>query len=541
MSCPFHLVNDFTKRKNHMTPRHTEVLVVGAGPVGLTLALDLTRRGIPCRIIDQAAAYPIGTRGRGISARTQEIFDDLGLIEQLTAYAEPVRLWRFYGRDNELVREIDPAASPAVVPTPDAPYRAPLMVSQQHTESVLRDGLASLGVEVEMNCQLIGLTQDATGVTASVTRAGEVTEILARYVIGCDGGHSAVRKLTGLAFLGETWDKEHHILANISVSGLDPAIWHFWRDPTKGGLTLNWMSHSETWFFIADVPPAEQGPRPPITLETLQRLFDERVGLPDVHFSHPLWISTWRPNIRMVDQYRKERVFLAGDAAHVHSAAGGQGLNTGLQDAYNLGWKLAAVLKGAPEALLDTYQFERLPIAQGVLATTSMRHREFAAKNAGQGIANLLAGQETFADATQLSLTYRGSRLSRDLAESPGLRAGDRAPDAPCLSRGHHGQSRLFDLFRGPHFTLLIFGEQPAFPLASIDKSSLHIYTIIRPGDDTDLSSDVLIDHEGHAFRAYGVSDHAFILVRPDVYIGLTGERFDQEAIIDYLYDVTGR
>src|SRR5262249_8011083 len=156
---------------------------------------------------------------------------------------------------------------------------------------------------------------------------------------------------------------------------------------------------------------------PAPTLETLQRLFDERAGIAGVHLSNPIWISIWRPNIRMVERYRISRVFLAGDAAHVHSAAGGQGLNTGVQDAYNLRWKLAAVLSSAPDTLLDTYQAERLPIAAGVLASTSIRHRELNQSLSGQGkgLTNLLSGKETFADPTQLSLTYRDSELSRDL------------------------------------------------------------------------------------------------------------------------------
>ena len=520
---------------------HTDVLVVGAGPTGLTLAIELARRGITCRIIDQASTYPIGTRGTGISGRTQEVFDDLGILERISAYAEPDRLVRFYGPGNQIEREVPLASSRTTPPTPDAPYRALFLVSQQHTEAVLRERLTSLGVSVEMDSRLVGLTQRAEGVVATVTHAGKSSEIQARYLVGCDGGHSSVRKDTGISFLGETWDEERYLLANINVSGVDPAFWHIWTDPTWGTLALNWMSHSNIWFFIASVLPDEQGVLASPTLETIQRLFDERIGIPGVHFDTPIWLSAWHPNIRMVDQYRRKRIFLAGDAAHVHSAAGGQGLNTGVQDAYNLGWKLASVLSGTPEMLLDTYQEERLPIAQGVLASTSTRHREFMHRNFGQAAANLLAGREVFADATQLSLTYRGSRLSRDLDNAPGIRAGDRAPDAPGLLTYSGEQLRLFDLFRGTHFTLLIFGEQPALQLPAISRDVLRIYSITHSGDEITPANDGLIDSGGHAFHAYGVSNQALILVRPDGYIGLTGESEGATPIMDYLRDVAGR
>jgi 2-polyprenyl-6-methoxyphenol hydroxylase-like FAD-dependent oxidoreductase len=182
------------------------------------------------------------------------------------------------------------------------------MVSQQHTEAALRACLVALGVQVEMSCRLVSFTQHTDGVVATVACAEDSVEIETCYLVGCDGAQSAVRKGTDISFLGETWDQEHHLLANISVSGLDPAYWHFWTDPARGAVTLNWMSRSNTWLFIAPVTPDANGALPAPTLETLQRLFDERVGLAGVSFGNPIWLSRWRPNVRMVDRYRAGRV-----------------------------------------------------------------------------------------------------------------------------------------------------------------------------------------------------------------------------------------
>jgi 2-polyprenyl-6-methoxyphenol hydroxylase-like FAD-dependent oxidoreductase len=512
----------------------TDVLVVGSGPVGLTLALDLARRNVSCRIIEQSSTYPIGTRGRGISLRTQEVFADLGVLTPLSAYVEPLVPWRTYDQNNHLIREIDLTSSRTLV---SPPYQAIFMVSQQHTEAVLRERLASYGVSVELNSTLVGFTQSPDDVVASVQGADGVVEIQARYLVGCDGGRSTVRHLAGISFLGETWDEEHHLLANVSVSGLDANAWSTWGNPTEGGLTLNWMSQSHTWFFIAQVSPGPDGSMPPATLETLQRLFDERVGLPGVRFSDPTWISVWRPNIRMVDRYRNGRVFLAGDAAHVHSAAGGQGLNTGVQDAYNLGWKLAHVLQGAPESLLDTYQAERLPVALGVLSTTSTRHRAFA-QDFSQAMVHLTSRQESFADPSQLSISYRGSTLARDYGDTPVIRAGDRAPDASLFWAENGEQIRLFDLFQGTHVTLLIFSDQPVPQLREADNDLLRMYAITRPESSITRSAHMLVDTAGQAYSAYGINSDTQILIRPDGYIGLTAGNLDLEAVSDYLRNI---
>ena len=239
----------------------------------------------------------------------------------------------------------------------------------------------------------------------------------------------------------------------------------------------------------------------------------------DIRLREPEWLSLWRANIRLVDRYRVGGVFLAGDAAHIHSPAGGQGMNTGIQDAYNLGWKLAAVTAGAPPALLDTYEAERRPVAAGVLALSNAR------------LAQTLDHRELRRDAStiQLGVGYRGSVLARDDRDDTAvLRAGDRAPDATRLKTSDGGEHRLFELTRGGQFTLLSFsGASPAEPPAAGIRT---LRAVKRPA-----GRDEVADTGGHLAHAYGATDRTLVLIRPDGYVALISDAGDMTAVSDYL------
>ncbi|MFG3228813.1 FAD-dependent monooxygenase [Kitasatospora sp. NPDC048194] len=498
----------------------TDVLVVGAGPVGLVLALGLARAGVDCRVIEREEEFrTAGVRGKGVNPRTLEFFDDLGVVGEILDRGALNLKVRTY-RGAELVQEVDPAESlPA---TPDRPYGGMLLIAQHHTEAVLRERLAGYGVAVERGSELVGHAQDGDGVLATVRRGGRSLRLRARYLVGCDGGRSAVRKLAGIPFLGETWEEERFIMASMDLDGLDPDRMHIWNHPRFGGgaMALVPMRQDGTWAVHAAVEPDADGALPAPTLDTFRRLFAERAGLPGVRMHEPTWSTVWRPTVRVVERYREGRILLAGDAAHCQTAAGGQGLNTGVQDAHNLGWKLAAVLRGAPEALLDSYQDERLPIARASLAATSAHHK---AVFRGDG-ADLLSDQfRTMAvdgaDLTGLTLGYRGGPLGRDLDGATGVRAGDRAPDAPCAT-ADGAPTRLFDLFRGPHLTLLTFGDHPG--LADLPAV---------PG----LRRAAVLDPDGHATRAYGLRGRAVVLVRPDGHVSLTGATADTRTVLEHL------
>jgi 2-polyprenyl-6-methoxyphenol hydroxylase-like FAD-dependent oxidoreductase len=447
----------------------TDVLVVGAGPTGLTLAVDLARRGVSCRIVEKDVPVAAGSRGRGMQPRTQEVFDDLGLIEAVHANGSPYPPLRAYD-GAEVVWE--GVMSEHVEPSADVPYPNPWMIPQWRTAQLLRDRLAQFGRQVEMGTELTGFEQDDDGVTVTLQRDGVQERLRVAYVVGADGGKGPTRRLLGVPFEGETRDDVAMLVADVRVTGLDRDHWHMWRGPMIGLCPMGGTDYFQLTITDPD--------RDLTTIEELAAFFAERTGRTDIGLSGLTWLTTWRPNVRMASRFRVGRVFLAGDAAHVHPPAGGQGMNTGVQDAYNLGWKLGAVLGGAPEALLETYEQERLPIAAHVLGLSE----KLLAKR------TMSRGQEE----RQLGLTYQDGPLAVDDREMPGeVVAGDRAPDAP-VGDGR----RMFEVFRGPHATVLAFGVE--------------IEGAVRVTDP-------------EAFRIYDVRPGTLVLVRPDGYIGMvTGD-----------------
>ncbi|WHT15770.1 FAD-dependent oxidoreductase [Crossiella sp. CA-258035] len=451
------------------------VLIAGAGPTGLTLAIDLARRNIPFRLVDAATEPFAGSRGKGIQPRTQEVFEDLGVLARLLAHGGPYPQMRAY-RGTEVLgdhRLFEPREATDAVPYPNG-----LMSPQWRTESLLRERLAELGGAVEFGTPLTGFTQDADGVNATV---GGHT-VRASYLVGADGGRSFVRKTLGVDFLGETIETQQMLVGDLRLTGLDRDFWHAWPGGS-GPLALCPLAGTDTFQLIAPPPDGVELP----TLAGLQELVTAATGRADLRLTELIWLSRYRANVRMVDRYRVGRVFLAGDAAHVHSPAGGQGLNTGVQDAYNLGWKLAAVLSGEPDELLETYQAERLPVAADVLGLSS----RLVERDAAEGIRR---GKET----DQLDISYRGGPLApAGWQSATGLAAGDRAPDAR-LADGR----RLFELFRGPHWTRLEFGTTSATP----ELTSQNVRTVVITEESVRAS--------------YGVPEGAVALVRPDGYLG---------------------
>lgn len=507
-------------------PSSTSVLIVGAGPTGLALACDLARREVPFRIIEAAATPFLGSRGKGLQPRTLEVLEDLGVIDDLLASGGeyPAIHLHWWGRFTlgrwRLQAHVEPSA--------EVPYPNTWMVPQWRTEEILRARLAALGHGVELGTRLVSFDQGPDVVTATIARAGSTERVRAAYLVGADGGRSTVRGQLGISFLGSTAEEERMVLADVEVSGLDRDRWHLWPLAKGGALALCPLPCTAFFQLTAKLVPGAAAP--PLTEQGIADFVTRAIGAgAGVRVHSPRWTSLWRYNARMVDRYRVERVFLAGDAAHVHPPTGGQGLNTGIQDAYNLGWKLAQVLAGAPEALLATYEAERLPIAAAVLGVSTRLYTQMSKKSA--------LGQRRGPETQQLGLHYRGGALSRELRAQPGaVRAGDRAPDA--RGRDAAGKPvRLFDAFRGPHFTLLGFGAghaDAAARIAARHGSAVRALRIVSPGEARG-ERDLFLDERGQARAAYDVSGDALVLVRPDGYVGLFAAPGSVDEIEAYL------
>ncbi|MFE5139792.1 FAD-dependent oxidoreductase [Streptomyces fagopyri] len=422
-----------------------DVLVVGAGPTGLALGVDLARRGVDALVVERADALFPGSRGKGIQPRTMEVFDDLGVLAEIRAAGGdyPVgMIWRDGRRTGEH-QMFDPAEA-----GDDSPYTTPWMVPQWRTQEILLARLEECGGRVAFGREVVAIAQDEDGATVEFAAGPPVR---ARYVVAADGGRSAVRRALGIAMTGETVDPHPMLVSDVRITGLDRDNWHVFppREDTGGFLAICPLAGTEDFQVVAQFP---EGTDVDLSLAGIRGTVAERSHLSPEAVTEVRWASDFRPRTALADRFRAGRVFLAGDSAHIHSPAGGQGLNTSVQDAYNLGWKLGAVLSGgAPESLLDTYEEERLPVAADMLGLSTRVHRGEARRGAA---------------TRQLGLGYRGSSLAletRTNLPEKALRAGDRAPDATV------GGVRLFDVFRGPHWTLLTVGtrEEPP-PLAGV-------------------------------------------------------------------------
>ncbi|MFF3685499.1 FAD-dependent monooxygenase [Streptomyces sp. NPDC002187] len=465
--------------------KETDVLVVGAGPTGLALACDLTRRGVSVRVVDKADGLFPGSRGKGIQPRTMEVFDDLGVVDAVLAAGGPAPVGLAW-QDGERAGEHDMFHRAEA--TDAEPYGEPWLLPQWRTQEILLARLRELGADVDFGHEVTDLAQDPDGVTVHLATG---TTVRARYAVAADGGRSTVRTALGIGMDGESVDPAPMLVADIRVraAALDRDNWHLFGGGGGGGfVAICPLPGTADFQLVAQFTEGSPDTSP----DGVRGLVAARTHLAAADVTEVRWSSDFRPRAAMAGRFREGRVFLAGDAAHIHSPAGGQGLNTGVQDAYNLGWKLGQVLRhGAPESLLDTYEQERLPVAEQVLGLSTRIHR---------------GEQERGKETRQLGLGYRGGPLSCGGAGA--LEAGDRAPDGPLPGGG-----RLFDLLRGPHFTLLAVDTDAELP--PLDGAQVHIHRI-------------------DAYEPYG---KGLFLIRPDGCIGWAGA--DATGLVTYLGRVT--
>ncbi|MGH7298706.1 MAG: FAD-dependent monooxygenase [Polyangiaceae bacterium] len=539
------------------------VLVVGAGPVGLAMGCELTRRGVAVRVIDACAQPTDKSKALGVQARTLEALASMGIADRFVDQGRKIHGVNAYADGARIVHvSLDDI---------DSPFSYTLSLPQADTERLLAEHLAELGGSVEREVTLTGLRQDADGVTATLQHAGgRVESARLAWLVGCDGAHSATRHALGLPFEGVAYD-EAFVLGDVRIA------WELPDDEThafiaKDGLIAALPLPRGKWRLVGDAD------LPAPTVDDLARLLLER-GAPKAQISDAGWVAPFRIHRRIVPRYREGRVFLAGDAAHIHSPVGGQGMNTGIQDAHNLGWKLALVAAGhAPTSLLDSYDPERRPIAaatlQGTdLATKVITLRNPVAREVRNRLAPMLSSLEVvqkrmLSQASEIAVGYRGSPIVDEhrssvaratvgtrVGEKPTLadwvsfggapHPGDRAPDVEV-----NDTTTVHGLLRHTRSTLLLFDGAAPTPegyanLADIarrvrERWASHVESWIvvpRRSRPPELADDerVLLDARALVHRRYGGGSECLYLVRPDGYVGFRSQPASWAALEEHL------
>jgi 2-polyprenyl-6-methoxyphenol hydroxylase-like FAD-dependent oxidoreductase len=505
---------------NASTIRKTDVLIIGAGPTGLVLALWLTRLGVRVRVVDKTGEPGTTSRALAVQARTLELYSQIGLADAVVDRGRNVSAANLWVSGKKVARAVFGDMGAGL-----SPFPYPLIYPQDEHERLLIDRLAEAGVEVERRTELLGI-EGATGhVLARLRRPDETqTACEAAYIAGCDGAHSTVREALGIGFPGEAYAHLFYV-----------------ADVEASGATMNGEIHVglDTNDFLAVFPLKDEGRARLVgTVQESQHQLDNlswtdvtqrvvewmRIDVTNVN-----WFSTYHVHYRVADHFRKGRAFLLGDAAHIHSPVGGQGMNTGIGDAVNLAWKLAAVLRGrANPSLLDSYEPERIDFARRLVATTD---RAFTGVTSSRPIARrvrlnivpllipLLFAFKTvrrfmFRTVSQTSVNYRGSSLSEGRAGA--VRGGDRLPWMKASWNGV-----------GDNFA----------PLTSLDWQ-VHVYGDATPEIQTECDGRNLPLHVFPwlpEMRRTGVRRNAVYLVRPDGYVALADTKGGATAVASYL------
>ncbi|SFS96642.1 rifampin monooxygenase [Saccharopolyspora flava] len=410
----------------------TDVIVVGAGPTGLMLAAELRLHGVGVVVVEEAAEPTDFVRALGLHVRSIEILDQRGLLERFLAEGTEYPLGGFF------------AAISAPAPTElDTAHGYVLGIPQTTTERLLTERARELDVDLRRGCGLVGLTQDPGGVTAELA---DGTELRGRFLVGCDGGRSTVRKLCGIAFPGEP-SRADTLLAEVQVTASPEELAAATAEVRETQKRFGIGPIDDQWCRVV-VPAAEVAGAPPSLDELRSQLV--AVAGSDFGVHSPRRLARFGDATRQAERYRSDRVFLAGDAAHVHPPVGGQGLNLGLQDAFNLGWKLAAEIAGwAPEDLLDTYQAERHPVAADVLDNTRAQMQLMATDPGSRAVRRLVAELMEF-DVVARHLTEKiiATEVRYDLGD-PNPLVGKRMRDLTLR------EGRLYERMRAGRGLLL--------------------------------------------------------------------------------------
>ncbi len=460
-----------------------DVLIAGAGPTGLTLAIDLARRGVQCRLIDKADAPATTSRALAVQARTLECFEYLGIADRAVAAGMPMHGVRLHG-DGKLVAHV-------TFQQIETRYPFVLVLPQAGTERLLSERLNAENVTVERGCELVSARDLGDRVEALVTKNGQNERIECQFLAGCDGAHSQARRQAGIAFEGSAFP-EKFLLADLSIDGIgsvDEANVYL----QAGRLVAIFPLPDGRYRIVLEDPDQPDGDP---TIEEIQKAVDQ-YGPAGTRVHDAVWTSRFRISQRQVTAYRAGRFFLVGDAAHIHSPVGGQGMNTGIQDALNLGWKLALAVQGkAAPALLDSFDAERRPVGTRLLHATGFATRAALASHpVVEVLRNQLMHLLTSFNVVQQEMRRAVSQIAVSYRDSPIVVAGGERMPVPSDGLQH----------------LLLAAENSA--IAQLAQSEYGRY--VRRRD---------------AAEANGPA----ILIRPDGYVGLQANPSDANALQRY-------
>jgi 2-polyprenyl-6-methoxyphenol hydroxylase-like FAD-dependent oxidoreductase len=510
---------------------NTDVLIIGAGPTGLSLACQLVRYGIDFVIIDQKVGITTHSKAIGVQARTMEIYEQLGIAPQALDRGQIAGKIRILA-GGKVRGEVDLSDMGQDL----SPYPYLFVLEQNENEQLLVEYLRRHQKTVRWQTELEQFTQNESSVTTQVKTADGASEtIVAKYLVGCDGAKSPVRHALGLTFEGSTLERLYYVV--------DAQIdWEFSADAGYGCLSpdaINFffpMAGEKRYRIVGTFPEGfDQNPNE-ILYDAIEQRIREDTKL-SLELSNIKWFSVYKVHTRGVNQFSVGRCFLAGDAAHIHSPAGGQGMNTGIQDAYNLAWKMAWVIKGnASESLLETYNEERLPNAQRLLETTDRAFNILVGSSwffsfmrmkvlplvAKYAIGRDFVGKNIFSAISQIRINYRQSSLSQPNRDKGfKVKAGDRMPYVLV-----DGES-LYTKLRQPKFQFLVFAPVPA---------DFHSFPTLLSSEYADLVEFQALPLNRQVIETFGANSTFTILLRPDNYIAFIAPGMDLSGFKEYLH-----
>src|SRR5882762_1961373 len=534
----------------------TDVIIIGAGPTGLALACQLTRYDVDFVICDKTEGVTPYSKALGVHARTLEIYEQIGLAQKAVAQGTVAGRVRMLERGGEVVGEVDLSNIGEGL----SPYPYMLVLEQSRNEQLMYEWLKSHDREVLWQTELETFSQDATTVTVQVKNSsGESQIIEGKYLAGCDGPHSPVRHALGLNFEGSTFERLFYV-ADVRIA------WKFSHDALTvciaphGVVAFFPMPGEKRWRIVGAFPEGHEKDERDVIYEEIEAQIKKEAQL-ELDITRVDWFSTYKVHTRHVDKFSAGRCFVAGDAAHIHTPAGGQGMNTGIQDAYNLAWKLALVLKhNANAQILDTYNEERLPNAKRLTATTDRMFNLAAGKDWFVGLirttifpplAKYILSIEAvrkkfFILISQIGITYRSGSLSMHETEADEgdrqfkVKAGDRMPY--FLVDG----SSVYDQLRAPKFHLLTFSngesvgeEKPSVSAGVVNNRDERLVADEGVLSETESKYARLIDRHviplyPNVVEIFGIDKPFNVLLRPDNYIGFISSDISSGPVAKY-------